>query len=345
MTYFQKHKKGIIGTAVFHIIVLLLLIFLGFFTPLPLPGEEGILVNFGTSEQGFGDVEPSPQRRQPDPPPPTRSEPEPATTPPPQPAVTPPAARHEPAEEVAMTQDYEQTAAIDAAEKKRQEEAERQRQLEEQRRRQQQLEQQRIAEAERQRQAEIERQRQAELEKQRQAELERQRQAELERQKREEEQRRISEINARAQGAFGGNSSGASGQGTGTNQSQGATFPGGNQGSPTGDPNASTYGPGGSGGGTQGSGISFDLSGRTAHSLPKPVYPGDDEGVVVVRVTVDKNGNVTAAESGARGTTISDSRFHAEARQAALKAKFDTPENAPAFQQGTITYRFRLGSN
>jgi flagellar biosynthesis GTPase FlhF len=329
MTYIKKHKRGIIGTAIFHMIILLLLIFLGFFTPLPLPGEEGILVNFGTSEQGLGDIEPAPQRREPEPPPPTQSEPEPATTPPPQPATTPPAAQPEPAEEVAMTQDYEETAAIDAAEKKRQEEAERRRQLEEQRRRQEQLEQQRIAEAERQRQAEIERQRQAEL-------------AERERQKREEEQRRIAEINSRAQGAFGGNTSGTGGQGTGTNKSQGATFPGGNQGSPTGDPNAGTYGPGGSGSGDQGAGISYSLSGRSARSLPKPVYPGDDEGLVVVKVTVDKNGNVTAAEPGARGTTIMNQRFWAEARQAALKAKFNTDESAPAFQQGTISYRFRL---
>jgi len=220
--------------------------------------------------------------------------------------------------------------------------AERQQQLEEQRRRQEQLEQQRLAEAERERQAEIERQRQAELERQRREEAERQRQAELERQKREEEQRRISEINARAQGAFGGNTSNSGGQGTGTNQSQGVTFPGGNQGSPTGDPNAGTYGTGGSGTGDQGSGISYSLSGRSARSLPKPVYPGDDEGLVVVKVTVDKNGNVTAAEPGARGTTIMDQRFWSEARQAALKAKFNIDENAPAFQQGTISYRFRL---
>jgi hypothetical protein len=342
MTYFDKHKRGIIGTAIFHIIVLLLLVFLGFFTPLPLPGEEGILVDFGTGEQGLGDVEPAPRRREPEPPPPARSEPEPATPPPPQPTSTPPASRPEPAEEVAMTQDYEETAAINAAEKKRQEEAERQQQLEEQRRRQEQLEQQRLAEAEKQRQAEIERQRQAELERERQAELERQRQAELERKKREEEQRRISEINARAQGAFGGNTSNSGGQGTGTNQSQGVTFPGGNQGSPTGDPNAGTYGTGGSGTGDQGSGISYSLSGRSARSLPKPVYPGDDEGLVVVKVTVDKNGNVTAAEPGARGTTIMDQRFWSEARQAALKAKFNIDENAPAFQQGTISYRFRL---
>jgi len=341
MTFYQKHKKGIIGTAIFHLAVLLMLLFLGFFTPLPLPGEEGILVNFGTSEQGLGQVEPRPQPRQPQPTQPIQQEEVQPATPPPQPATPPPpVSQPEPAEEVAMTQDYEETAAIDAAEKKRQEEAERQRRLEEERRRQQQVEQQRQAEIERQRQAEIERQRQAEMERQRLAELERQRRAEAERKRQEEEQRRIAEINSRAQGAFG--DTGAGGQGTGDSQSQGATFPGGNQGVPTGDPNAGTYGPGGSGTGDQGSGISYSLSGRTHRSLPKPVYPGDDEGLVVVQVTVDKNGNVTAAEPGARGTTIMDQRFWNEARQAALKAKFNTDENAPAFQQGTISYRFRL---
>ncbi len=335
MTFFEKHREGIIGTIVFHIVVLLMLIFMGFFTPLPLPGEEGILVNFGDSEQGLGDIEPAPQRTRPEPPPPAQSERTVPPTPPPQPVTPPPAAPQQPAKEEAMTQDYEQTAAIDAAEKKRQEEA-RQRQLEEQRR------QQAEAERERQRIAEVERQRQAELERQQQAELERQRQAELERQKREEEQRRIAEINSRAQGAFGGSTDGPGGQGTGSNPNQGVTFPGGNQGVPTGDPNAGTYGPGGSGSGNQGTGVSFDLSGRSARSLPKPVYPGDDEGVVIVKVTVDKNGNVTAAEPGARGTTIMDQRFWNEARQAALKAKFNVDNNAPAFQQGTISYRFRL---
>jgi outer membrane biosynthesis protein TonB len=76
--------------------------------------------------------------------------------------------------------------------------------------------------------------------------------------------------------------------------------------------------------------------------MPKPVYPGNDEGLVVVKVTVDKNGNVTAAEPGARGTTIMERQFWNEARKAALKAKFNVDDDAPAFQQGTISYRFRL---
>jgi colicin import membrane protein len=334
MEFYKRHKRGIIGTLIFHVVILILLIFMGFFTPLPLPEEEGILVNFGTSNQGFGAIEPRPQQRQQETPPPTRQVEEPVTTPPPpQTRVTPPPAQPQQAREEAMTQDFEEAAAIQAAEKKRKEETERQRQIDEQRRRQEQTDRQKLADAEKQRQAEIEKQRVAQLEKQRQEEAERK--------KREEEQRRIAEINTRAQGAFGGGASDG-GQGTADSRSQGATFPGGNQGVPTGDPNAGAYGAGGSGTGNQGAGISYDLSGRSATSLPKPVYPGDDQGIVVVSVTVDKNGNVTAAVAGARGTTIMDQRFWTEARAAALKAKFNNAPNAAAFQQGTISYRFRL---
>ncbi|AHW62318.1 hypothetical protein FH5T_19550 [Draconibacterium orientale] len=86
---YSEKKKGLIGTIVFHTIVLILLLVLGFFTPLPLPGEEGILVNFGNSENGLGDREPSPARRQQQ------------TTPPPPPQTaqkksTPPTAQQTP---------------------------------------------------------------------------------------------------------------------------------------------------------------------------------------------------------------------------------------------------------
>ena len=126
MNYLSKHKKGIIGSGIFHLIILTMLIWLGFFTPLPLPGEEGILVNFGTSNQGLGETEPSPARSSP---PVVKEEekkeeeipPPPVKTPPPKPQPKIP----EPAKEEAMTQDYEETVAIDAAEKKRKEEEER----------------------------------------------------------------------------------------------------------------------------------------------------------------------------------------------------------------------------
>ena len=322
MDKIRKHKRGIIGTVIFHTIVLLLLFLIHFRIPFPPPAEEGILVNFGTSENGLGQEEPAPANVE-------ASEQEPSVrqekvAPPPTPAAKPEKAQPK---EQAMTQDYEKTAAIDAAEKKKQ--------VEELKRKKQEADQLKKAEQERIRKE------QAEAEKIRKAEAEALAKAEAERKAREEQQRRINEINSRAQGAFASTGTGPGGKGTGTNTGQGVTYPGGNQGVPTGDPNSSNYGDGGSGNGEKGSGISFSLSGRSALSLPKPRYPGNDEGKVVVKVTVDKSGNVTAAEPGASGTTIMDQRFWDETKQAALKAKFNADNNSTV-QQGTITYRFVL---
>ena len=47
MKYLKEHRNGIIGTLLFNVFILLILILFGFTTPLPLPEEEGIMVNFG----------------------------------------------------------------------------------------------------------------------------------------------------------------------------------------------------------------------------------------------------------------------------------------------------------
>jgi hypothetical protein len=47
-------KKGITGTVIFHTTLLIMVLIFGFSTPLPLPGEKGILINFGNTETGFG---------------------------------------------------------------------------------------------------------------------------------------------------------------------------------------------------------------------------------------------------------------------------------------------------
>ena len=75
----------------------------------------------------------------------------------------------------------------------------------------------------------------------------------------------------------------------------------GNQGVETGSVNSNVYSDG-SGAGTEG--ISYDLAGRQARSLPKPKYDSQSEGIVVVGVTVDRNGNVTKATPGVRGSTV-----------------------------------------
>lgn len=56
--YIKKHKSGIIGTIIFHVVIAGIFMFFGYTTPLPLPAEEGILINFGDSDEGFGNEEP-----------------------------------------------------------------------------------------------------------------------------------------------------------------------------------------------------------------------------------------------------------------------------------------------
>lgn len=58
MSVIKEHKKGIIGTIIFHVIIVAIFMAFGYSTPLPLPEEEGILINFGNVDEGFGKEEP-----------------------------------------------------------------------------------------------------------------------------------------------------------------------------------------------------------------------------------------------------------------------------------------------
>lgn len=54
----KNNLKGLAGTVIFHGVLLVFFLFFGFRTPLPLPAEQGIAINFGTSDEGMGDVQP-----------------------------------------------------------------------------------------------------------------------------------------------------------------------------------------------------------------------------------------------------------------------------------------------
>lgn len=85
------------------------------------------------------------------------------------------------------------------------------------------------------------------------------------------------------------------------------------------------------------------LKGRNViGTLPKPSYSVQNEGTVVVSIWVDQYGNVTKAQAGAEGTTVTDKDLWNAARTAALGAHFNQKADAPALQQGTITYIFKL---
>lgn len=81
--------------------------------------------------------------------------------------------------------------------------------------------------------------------------------------------------------------------------------------------------------------------------LPKPAFNVQENGIVVVDVWVDRNGNVTKAEIGGdngfgKQTNTTNQTLWAEALKAAKQTHFNMDKNAPESQKGTITYVFNL---
>lgn len=77
-------------------------------------------------------------------------------------------------------------------------------------------------------------------------------------------------------------------------------------------------------------------------TLPKPNYNVQQSGTVVIRITVNQEGQVKSARYEVDGSTISSTELITAARNAAMKSKFTPKLDAPAVQEGTITYRFTL---
>ncbi|MDR0541410.1 MAG: energy transducer TonB [Dysgonamonadaceae bacterium] len=265
-------KEQIYGFGSSTVLCLLILLLLSFiFLKTEMRAEaEGIPVDFGALEWASGTDEPAPSEKDREIP---SAEPVPeiGSLPTP-PAPTPPV----------ITQNTEQTAAIEAEKQRR--------------------EQEKRAEQERQ---------------------------ETERKRREEEQRRREAINRQMSGAFGAGNTPEGNQGT-------ATSGAGNQGSPQGnDASGAQTGAGGVG--------SFDLSGRSLRGggLQRPAYDVQEEGSIVVEITVNPQGDVVRAEIRLRGTTIENGNMRRSAVEAAEKTKFNGIGGTQN-QIGTITYRYTL---
>jgi hypothetical protein len=125
----------------------------------------------------------------------------------------------------------------------------------------------------------------------------------------------------------------------GTGGSGGGT--GGGNGTGNGIGTGSGYGAGSGGGSGNGSG--YSLGNRKALSKPKPNSDCSNEtGIVVVEVTVDKNGNTISAISGIRGTTITAKCLKDQAKMAAMNTKWSASNDASEKQVGKIVYNFNL---
>ncbi len=263
---------GFSGSAIFCLLIILFLYFTFLHTKVN-AGEEGIFVNFGTVDWASGTFEPKQEGE-------NREIPTLDTSPETQQIQspeTPPV----------ITQNIEQTVAIeDTKEKEKRIEQERQ-------------------------------------------DAEKRRLVEEQRKKAEEEQRKREAINRQMSGAFGVGETPKGSEGTDNSGSD-------NQGSNQGNAATGSYsGLGGSG--------DFDLSGRTlgGGGLQRPAYAAQEEGTIVIEITVNPRGNVINADVRLKGTNIENSSMRRSAIDAAKRTKFNSI-NGTQNQIGTITYRYTL---
>lgn len=300
------NRRGLIGTITIHGLLLALLILGGLTFPDPPPEEEGVLVNFGTDDTGFGAIEPQGDEANQGTPEPQVTETTPEDVPdftPPPPGVSKPV----PADN---TQDVEQVKVKETPQPSAEEIA------------RQKAEAERIREEQ-----EAERIRRAEEERIRQEQLAEQRRIEEERRKQEEQANRINNLGRNTFGRQGvGEQDGSEGVSPGTGTNQGTT---------TGSAGATNYGDG-SGLGNSG----YDLGNRkVVGTLPKPNVADcnvTSRIVVTVEIQVDRNGNVVGAI--VKNSTFADNCIYKTVLDAANKSKFTKDENAPFKQIGTITY-------
>ena len=124
------------------------------------------------------------------------------------------------------------------------------------------------------------------------------------------------------------------------NQGEGDDIEQGDKGKIEGNPYSSSYyntvGLGGEGKG-------YGLNGRNLLSNGKVVQECNQEGTVVVRITVNNQGEVVQAEPGVKGSTNTHPCLLEPARKTAFLHQWFPDNNAPAEQIGFVVIQFKLG--
>ena len=126
----------------------------------------------------------------------------------------------------------------------------------------------------------------------------------------------------------GPSNDGTSSQGDGDNNQNG------NQGDINGNPYANSYYGGGSGNGS-----GYGLNGRSKKSNKKFPQDCNEEGKVVVKIVVDRSGNVVSTQVA----QSDDPCLNAAAKRTAKSYKFNADSKAPARQTGFVVVNFSLG--
>lgn len=115
----------------------------------------------------------------------------------------------------------------------------------------------------------------------------------------------------------------------------------GDKGQLDGDPYAASYF--GSGGGTGSGGVGYGLNGRGSASYNTLKQDCNESGMVIVKIVVNRNGNVVEAEPGVKGTTNTSACLLEPAKKIALSHKWRPDPDAPVKQIGFVKVNFKLG--
>ncbi|MEQ8420305.1 MAG: energy transducer TonB [Arenibacter algicola] len=292
----RHEKKSFTLTTILLSVLLLLLFYIGL-TYLDPPIENGISVNFGTTDFGSGTVQPKEKIKS-----------EPLNTPIKEPKVV-----EEKVEEVVEQVPEEKVAKEKPAEKLLTQENEESIKI-----KQQQEAKRKADEAAKKAQAEAERV--AREKKEAEEKVRKEQQA-----KKNKLDELIGGINKSEGTASGG---------------EGDDNKAGDKGQPDGDPYATSYyGSPGSGSGTGG----YGLNGRTLVNKGKVQQECNEEGRVVVKIVVDRNGKVVSAIPGQRGTTNTHPCLFEPAKKTAFMHQWNLDSNAPSQQVGFVVVNFKLG--
>lgn len=335
----NNRKAGAITSFLVHLVILVLM-FINLFTyPTPPPGQEGIQVAFGVPDVGNNTEQPSESSEtatteteeevveqevqeveqeieqevvepevEPEP-----VEPKKAEVPPVKPDVPDDVITNDNSKEIALKKEKERKKREEDARKKAEDAKEK-------------------AEADAKKRAADAKKKAADAKKKAAAEKKR-KAAEAKAKADAERKRKEAEAKALKDKLSGGFKKKTDGGGKGNNGKPG------NTGSNTGDPNSDNIGDGGKGKGKSGRGA--DLKGRNALSKPvAPKNPTQKSGVVVIKICVDRRGNVTSATYTQKGSTLNDSKAISTAIKDAKGWKFNPASNGLDEQCGSIRYVF-----
>lgn len=129
-------------------------------------------------------------------------------------------------------------------------------------------------------------------------------------------------------------------QSTPTTQGEGDDREAGDKGKQEGNPYASSY-YGAAGMGGKGSG--YGLNGRNLQANGSVTQECNQEGVVVVRIVVNRDGQVIDANPGVKGSTNVHPCLLEPARKTAFLHRWSPDTNAPSKQVGFVVINFKLG--